>query len=33
MSYGQKKKLLISFALACNTPVLLMDEPQTASIL
>lgn len=26
MSYGQKK-LLISFALACNTPVLLMDEP------
>jgi ABC-2 type transport system ATP-binding protein len=27
MSYGQKKKLLISFALACNTPVLLMDEP------
>ncbi|KIC90710.1 ATP-binding cassette domain-containing protein [Flavihumibacter solisilvae] len=27
MSYGQKKKVLISFALACNTPVLLMDEP------
>jgi ABC-2 type transport system ATP-binding protein len=27
MSYGQKKKLLISFALACNTPILLMDEP------
>jgi len=27
MSYGQKKKLLISFALACNTDLLLMDEP------
>ena len=27
MSYGQKKKVLISFALACNTDVLLMDEP------
>ena len=27
MSYGQKKKVLISFALACNTAVLLMDEP------
>lgn len=27
MSYGQKKKLLISFALACNTSLLLMDEP------
>ncbi len=27
MSYGQKKKLLISFALACNTALLLMDEP------
>lgn len=27
MSYGQKKKFLISFGLACNTPVLLMDEP------
>lgn len=27
MSYGQKKKLLISFGLACNTPILLMDEP------
>jgi ABC-2 type transport system ATP-binding protein len=27
MSYGQKKKVLISFALACNTQVLLMDEP------
>ena len=27
MSYGQKKKVLVSFALACNTPLLLMDEP------
>lgn len=27
MSYGQKKKLLISFGLACNTSLLLMDEP------
>lgn len=27
MSYGQKKKVLISFALASNTSVLLMDEP------
>lgn len=27
MSYGQKKKTLISFALACNTDLLLMDEP------
>lgn len=27
MSYGQKKKALISFGLACNTPLLLMDEP------
>ncbi|MCC7523315.1 MAG: ABC transporter ATP-binding protein [Chitinophagaceae bacterium] len=27
MSYGQKKKTLISFALACNTALLLMDEP------
>ena len=27
MSYGQKKKVLISFALATNTRVLLMDEP------
>jgi ABC-2 type transport system ATP-binding protein len=26
-SYGQRKKFLISFALATNTPVLLMDEP------
>jgi ABC-2 type transport system ATP-binding protein len=27
MSYGQQKKLLISFALALNPPLLLMDEP------
>jgi ABC-2 type transport system ATP-binding protein len=27
MSYGQKKKVLISFGLACNTSILLMDEP------
>ena len=27
MSYGQKKKVLISFALATNAKVLLMDEP------
>lgn len=27
MSYGQKKKVLIAFALACNTKLLLMDEP------
>lgn len=27
LSYGQQKKLLISFGLACNTPLLLMDEP------
>lgn len=27
MSYGQKKKVLICFALACNTRLLLMDEP------
>lgn len=27
MSYGQKKKVLISFALATNATVLLMDEP------
>lgn len=27
MSYGQKKKVLISFALATNADVLLMDEP------
>lgn len=27
MSYGEKKKVLLSFALATNTKVLLMDEP------
>ena len=27
LSMGQKKKVLMSFALACNTPLLLMDEP------
>jgi ABC-2 type transport system ATP-binding protein len=27
MSYGQQKKALISFALATNAPLLLMDEP------
>lgn len=27
LSYGQKKKVLISFGLAANTPLLLMDEP------
>ena len=27
MSLGQKKKAIISFGLACNTPILLMDEP------
>ena len=27
LSMGQKKKVFISFALAANTPVMLMDEP------
>lgn len=27
MSLGQKKKAIISFGLACNTSILLMDEP------
>ncbi|GAB3899390.1 ABC transporter ATP-binding protein [Larkinella knui] len=27
MSYGQKKKIIISFGLATNTRVLIMDEP------
>ncbi len=27
MSFGQKKKVLIAFALAANTKVLIMDEP------
>ncbi|MGB3586277.1 MAG: ABC transporter ATP-binding protein [Tunicatimonas sp.] len=27
LSFGQRKKVQISFALACNTDVLIMDEP------
>ena len=27
MSYGQKKKFLISFGIAANTPILIFDEP------
>ena len=27
MSFGQQKKFMIAFNLACNTPILLMDEP------
>lgn len=27
LSFGQRKKTLIAFALACNTKVLIMDEP------
>ncbi len=27
MSYGQQKKVLISFALATNAALILMDEP------
>ena len=27
LSFGQRKKVLIAFALATNTPILLMDEP------
>lgn len=27
LSMGQKKKAFLAFALACNTPILLMDEP------
>ncbi len=27
LSYGQKKKVLISFGLATNTPILMSDEP------
>ena len=30
MSFGQKKKVLIAFALACNTKILIMDEPTNA---
>ena len=27
LSFGQQKKFIIAFALACNTQILLMDEP------
>jgi ABC-2 type transport system ATP-binding protein len=27
MSYGQQKKAFLSFALACNTSIILLDEP------
>lgn len=27
MSYGQKKKFLLSFGIACNSKILFMDEP------
>jgi len=27
MSYGQKKKTLIAFGIACNTKVIILDEP------
>ncbi len=27
LSYGQKKKFLLSFGLACQSPLLIMDEP------
>ena len=27
MSYGQKKKTMIAFGLACHTDVIIMDEP------
>ncbi len=27
LSFGQQKKFIIAFALACNTRVLIMDEP------
>ncbi|MCL2246674.1 MAG: ABC transporter ATP-binding protein [Lentimicrobiaceae bacterium] len=30
MSFGEKKKVMIAFALACNTKVLIMDEPTNA---
>ena len=30
MSFGQKKKVMISFSLACNTKILIMDEPTNA---
>jgi ABC-2 type transport system ATP-binding protein len=27
LSFGQQKKFIIAFGLACNTPMLIMDEP------
>ena len=30
MSFGQKKKVMIAFSLACNTKILIMDEPTNA---
>lgn len=27
ISFGQQKKVMIAFGLACNTPLLIMDEP------
>ena len=30
MSFGEKKKVMIAFALACNTQILIMDEPTNA---
>ncbi|MFP4417880.1 MAG: ATP-binding cassette domain-containing protein [Chitinispirillaceae bacterium] len=27
LSYGQRKKVLLAFGLACNAPILILDEP------